>query len=139
MGQVKSILIVVVCALALGGCLPSTKQGPALNSEPVAPSAMRMEDLDCAAAYQTLVSVRPSLAPLASPRADGAIRAYRANPPPATSGPTPVTDGEILAEVEARTGPRVQRIASRQENLPALVADVHTCDAQYGHEPIRLQ
>lgn len=135
----KKILIVAAGALALSGCLPATGGGPVLNSGPVAPSATPMEDLDCAANYRTLISVRPTLAAIANPRLDGAVQAYKADPPPATAGPTPVTDGEILAEVEARSGPRVQRIASGQENLSALVADVHACDAQYGHEPIRPQ
>jgi len=97
------------------------------------------EDLDCAADYRTLVSVLPSLVSLAVQRSAGAIQAYKADPPPAVSGPTPVTDSEIIAEVAARSRPRAQRIAGGGEDLSALVSDVHACDAIYGHAPIQVQ
>lgn len=138
MGPMKNFLIVAACASAFSGCMPATGEGPTMNSSPVAQSPIQMADLDCAAHYQTLISVRPSVATLATQRADGAIRAYKADPPAATSAPTPVTDGEILAEVEASSGPRVQRIAGKQENLSGLMADVHACDTQYGHQPTKL-
>lgn len=102
------------------------------------PPAAR-QDLDCAADYRTLVSVQPALVSLAGQRSAGAIQAYKADPPPAVSGPTPVTDSEIVAEVAARSRPRIQRVADGGEDLAALVADVHACDAKYGHAPINLQ
>jgi len=110
----------------------------ALKTDPAISTAAR-QDLDCAADYRTLVSVQPAMVSLAIERSAGAIHAYKASPPPAVSGPTPVTDSEIIAEVAARSRPRAQRIAGGQENLSALVADVHACDSQYGHALIDLR
>jgi hypothetical protein len=110
----------------------------AMKTSPAMSTAAR-QDLDCAAHYRTLVSVQPAMVSLAVERSARAIQAYKASPPPAVSGPTPVTDSEIIAEVAARSRPRAQRITGGQEKLSALVVDVHACDSQYGHALINLQ
>lgn len=110
------------------GGAPSLAQGT-----PATVAAERVDDLDCAAAYLAAATRTPANADDAAARMDRAIQSYRDNPPPATSGPTPVTDGEIEAEIRARSDGMLRGA------VPSLSAAIRACDAQYGLPPLSMR
>lgn len=89
----------------------------------------QMTHLQCATSYFTLALLAPNVREVLRARIQRAA---------AADAEREVSDEDIRAKLGPNAQQRGQGIQSGLERPQPLVSEVHACDAQYGHEPVRL-